>query len=163
MEDGASAHHCDGVLTRNQTNRPETPPSVVISPVRSCRRRRAGTTFPFVIVWLAVVLWLVIVAWSLALMRAAGSAEGKTKERPERPAGTGSTAATTEPQAQHPLRRRGAASDRERHRRDPAVGRGAVAAAGARRPARGARLGQRLPDAGDQARAHLGRRSSGLS
>ena len=37
------------------------------------------------IVWLAVVLWLVIVAWSLALMRAAGSAEGKTKDRPERP------------------------------------------------------------------------------
>jgi hypothetical protein len=28
-----------------------------------------------VIVWLAVVLWLVIVAWSLALMRAAGSAD----------------------------------------------------------------------------------------
>ena len=37
------------------------------------------------IVWLAVVLWLVIVAWSLALMRAAGFAEGKTKDRPERP------------------------------------------------------------------------------
>ena len=37
------------------------------------------------IVWLAVVLWLVIVAWSLALMRAAGSAEGKTKDPPERP------------------------------------------------------------------------------
>jgi HD domain-containing protein len=37
-----------------------------------------------VIVWLAVVLWLVIVAWSLALMRAAGSADGKTRVRPER-------------------------------------------------------------------------------
>ncbi len=36
------------------------------------------------IVWLAVVLWLVIVAWSLALMRAAGSAERKSKPRPER-------------------------------------------------------------------------------
>jgi hypothetical protein len=39
-----------------------------------------------VIVWLAVVLWLVIVAWSLALMRAAGSADGKARSRPERPA-----------------------------------------------------------------------------
>jgi hypothetical protein len=38
-----------------------------------------------VIVWLAVVLWLVIVAWSLALMRAAGPVDGKTKDRPERP------------------------------------------------------------------------------
>jgi hypothetical protein len=37
-----------------------------------------------VIVWLAVVLWFVIVAWSLALMRAAGSADGKTPARPER-------------------------------------------------------------------------------
>ena len=37
------------------------------------------------IVWLAVVLWLVIVAWSLALMRAAGSADGKGRPRPERP------------------------------------------------------------------------------
>jgi hypothetical protein len=37
-----------------------------------------------VIVWLAVVLWFVIVAWSLALMRAAGSADGKTPSRPER-------------------------------------------------------------------------------
>jgi len=37
-----------------------------------------------VIVWLAVVLWLVIVAWSLALMRAAGSAERKSRPRPER-------------------------------------------------------------------------------
>ena len=37
------------------------------------------------IVWLAVVLWLVIVAWSLALMRAAGSVEGKSRARPERP------------------------------------------------------------------------------
>ena len=36
------------------------------------------------IVWLAVVLWLVIVAWSLALMRAAGSAERKSRPRPER-------------------------------------------------------------------------------
>jgi putative nucleotidyltransferase with HDIG domain len=34
-----------------------------------------GTTFRSVIVWLAVGLWLVIVAWSLALMRAAGSAD----------------------------------------------------------------------------------------
>jgi putative nucleotidyltransferase with HDIG domain len=37
-----------------------------------------------VIVWLAVVLWFVIVAWSLALMRAAGSADGKSSSRPER-------------------------------------------------------------------------------
>ena len=41
------------------------------------------------IVWLAVVLWLVIVAWSLALMRAAGTAEapgGGLEEPPELPA-----------------------------------------------------------------------------
>jgi putative nucleotidyltransferase with HDIG domain len=37
-----------------------------------------------VIVWLAVVLWLVIVAWSLALMRAAGSAEARSTPRLER-------------------------------------------------------------------------------
>lgn len=36
------------------------------------------------IVWLAVLLWLVIVAWSLALMRAAGSADGKPRPRAER-------------------------------------------------------------------------------
>jgi hypothetical protein len=42
-----------------------------------------------VIVWLAVVLWLVIVAWSLALMRAAGSAErraGEERHATRRPA-----------------------------------------------------------------------------
>jgi HD domain len=38
-----------------------------------------------VIVWLAVVLWLVIVAWSLALMRAAGSGEGRIRLRLSRP------------------------------------------------------------------------------
>jgi hypothetical protein len=47
-----------------------------------------------VIVWLAVVLWLVIVAWSLALMRAAGSADrgergegerGRSARRPAAP------------------------------------------------------------------------------
>jgi putative nucleotidyltransferase with HDIG domain len=37
-----------------------------------------------VIVWLAVVLWLVIVAWSLALMRAAGSADARSRPRPPR-------------------------------------------------------------------------------
>jgi hypothetical protein len=41
---------------------------------------------PGVIVWLAVVLWLVIVAWSLALMRAAGSGEGRARLRRARPA-----------------------------------------------------------------------------
>ncbi len=41
------------------------------------------------IVWLAVVLWLVIVAWSLALMRAAGTADapnGAREQAPELPA-----------------------------------------------------------------------------
>jgi hypothetical protein len=38
-----------------------------------------------VIVWLAVVLWLVIVAWSLALMRAAGTAEAPSTELDEPP------------------------------------------------------------------------------
>jgi len=39
-----------------------------------------------VIVWLAVALWLVIVGWSLALMRAAGSAEDIPRLGPEEPA-----------------------------------------------------------------------------
>jgi putative nucleotidyltransferase with HDIG domain len=42
-----------------------------------------------VIVWLAVILWLLIVAWSLALMRAAGSAErgpGEAGAETRRPA-----------------------------------------------------------------------------
>jgi hypothetical protein len=38
-----------------------------------------------VIVWLAVVLWVVIVAWSLALMRAAGTADGRSRPLPEPP------------------------------------------------------------------------------
>jgi hypothetical protein len=52
-----------------------------------------------VIVWLAVVLWLVIVAWSLALMRAAGAADGKSRARPERHA-------LREPSPLRPSRRR---------------------------------------------------------
>jgi putative nucleotidyltransferase with HDIG domain len=52
-----------------------------------------------VIVWLAVVLWLVIVAWSLALMRAAGSAEGKARPRAER-------SVVRDPPAIRPSRRR---------------------------------------------------------
>jgi hypothetical protein len=39
-----------------------------------------------VIVWLAVVLWLVIVAWSLALMRAAGSADRRGSAADDRQA-----------------------------------------------------------------------------
>jgi hypothetical protein len=55
-----------------------------ISCAGSCPLPVAGTTFSCVIVWLAVILWLVIVAWSLALMRAAGSAEDKPRPRPAR-------------------------------------------------------------------------------
>src|SRR5215217_192863 len=39
---------------------------------------RALAYFDVVVVWLAVVLWIVIVAWSLALMRAASTAEPET-------------------------------------------------------------------------------------
>jgi putative nucleotidyltransferase with HDIG domain len=40
------------------------------------------TTVGAVIVWFAVALWVVIVAWSLALMRAAGSADMQAVEAP---------------------------------------------------------------------------------